>query len=64
MVNDLSKLATGKRMTDNNVAESEMLQQTLHCLVTIMKSLVDWSKDLRTEKNPEERELEQKGLMQ
>lgn len=61
MVNDLAKLATAYNSDTSNTGQNEMLLQTLNCMVTIMRSLVDWSKDLRIEKNPEEKEKEQKG---
>jgi len=59
MVNDLSRLATAWNPENSNTGHNEMLLQTLNCLVTIMRSLVDWCKDLRIESSPEEKEREQ-----
>lgn len=53
MTNDLSKISQGRHVVDKlNVTQQEMRLKTLglECLVTIVKSLVDWSKDLRIEK--------------
>jgi len=61
MVSDLSKLATAWNPENSNTGHNEMLLQTLNCLVTIMKSLVDWCKDLRIESSPEEKEKEQEA---
>lgn len=46
MVNDLSKIAQ-KATPPADTAEMKLKVLGLECLVTIMKSLVDWSKDLR-----------------
>lgn len=53
MVNDLSKIAQGRHVVDKvNWTPQEMKLKTLglECLVTIVKSMVDWCKDLRIEK--------------
>lgn len=49
MVNDLSKIAQKSTAPGGGVDTAEMKLKVLglECLVTIMKSLVDWSKDLR-----------------
>ena len=50
MVNDLSKITQGKHVIDTlNQTQQEMKLKTLglECMVTIMRSLVDWCKDLR-----------------
>eukprot|EP01114_Cavostelium_apophysatum_P013913 TRINITY_DN3475_c0_g1_i1.p1 TRINITY_DN3475_c0_g1~~TRINITY_DN3475_c0_g1_i1.p1 ORF type:complete len:1736 (+),score=542.67 TRINITY_DN3475_c0_g1_i1:271-5478(+) len=57
MANDLSKLATAK-LDPNAVGHAQIILQASNTMVTIMKSLVDWSKELRIEKNPEEKEKE------
>lgn len=54
MVTDLSKIAQGKFSDETTVQENKLKTLGLECSVTIMKSLVDWSKDLRVEQNVEE----------
>jgi hypothetical protein len=52
MVNSLSKIAQGKHIIDpsNSTAQEVKLRTLgLECIVTIMRSLVDWCKDLRTD---------------
>jgi hypothetical protein len=70
MVNDLSKIAQGNHVIDKvNWTPQELKLKTLglECLVTIVKSMVDWSKELRIEKGVDEepktnekREIEEK----
>lgn len=54
MVTDLSKIAQGKYSDETSAQELRLRALGLECSVTIMKSLVDWSKDLRVEKTVEE----------
>lgn len=54
MVNDLSKITQGKHVVDStNWTQQEMKLKTmgLECMVTIMRSLVDWCKDLHFEED-------------
>eukprot|EP01117_Protostelium_nocturnum_P012512 TRINITY_DN4612_c0_g1_i4.p1 TRINITY_DN4612_c0_g1~~TRINITY_DN4612_c0_g1_i4.p1 ORF type:complete len:1640 (+),score=303.31 TRINITY_DN4612_c0_g1_i4:223-5142(+) len=49
IINDLSKIAHGKQTTGNDPNFEKLRLLGLDCLVTITRSLVDWSKDVRSQ---------------
>ena len=54
LVNDLSKIAQGRQAIELGATpqqEKRMRIKGLHCLVSILKCMVEWSKDLYTNPN-------------
>ncbi|XP_072016825.1 brefeldin A-inhibited guanine nucleotide-exchange protein 1-like [Amphiura filiformis] len=54
LVNDLSKIAQGRQAIELGATpqqEKRMRMKGLHCLVSILKCMVEWSKDLYTNPN-------------